>query len=348
MINVLNLYLIHSLELTNRQKYINSTIEMIKNIAVNNGLEVKINVIKQPTKEFINDNVENFNKHVQYEKETGEYADEQFNNIITNLNVQQISNIEKHKQAYYCIDNPEELHFIIEDDVLVGEDYIKNLEELFRNLRNKSFDWDILFTCIANLDGSTELKLIDSRIQYKFLLSKSSYFICPEVSKKLLNYLNVYKYNLKNGISKFIWDNKDIKSFVLNKHTFLEGTKMGLFPTSVNNTNFLFQNVNFVNLTKITNSNNITDNLVKDAENIYSSVSRLENPDILHCMGIIYYKNKDYTKAKKFLCDACEKLSLQKGLITKSSDILNNAINMFQHEQNLLDYCKNKKSKYLG
>ncbi len=346
--SVLNIYIVYTSELKNRIKYINSTIDMIKKIAENNDFQVKILIVKDPTKEFIESNVDTFNKFVKYEKEEGDKADEQFNSTINNLNVLQISNIEKHKEIYKVIKNENELHFIIEDDVLIGEDYINNIETLFKKLKNNSLkDWDILFTCIASINNDS-MTLIDSRNQYKFLLAKSSYFITPKTSTKILEYLGVYKYTLKNAISKFIWDNKNIKACVLNKHTFLEGSKMGLFPSSTSSNNFLFQNMNFVNITKIANNDIITDEMLKEAETIYNnpSVSKMYSPDFLHSMGLIYYKRKDYDNAKKYMLEACEKIYEHNGYVPKSSEILNNAINMYQYDQNMLEICKNKQSKY--
>lgn len=343
----LNLYLVHSINLTNRVKYLNSTIEILKKTIEEIGYNINIIIIKEPSKEFIEQNIDLYNKRVKYNKEEGNKADEQFNDIIQTLNACQISNIEKHRGVLNNIKNPDDLHFVLEDDVLVGEDYINNIKELFVNLyKNKINNWDILFTCIATIEHDKPINIIDSRQQYKILINKSSYFITPECAKKLYDYLDIFRYNLKTAISKFIWDNKDIKSFVLNKHTFLEGTKMGIFPTSVNYNNFLFQNVNYVKLANITNLNEVSDEKLNEALEYYKYLEKLNNPDTLHALGIIYYKRNDLDNAKKYMTEACEKLEANQGYVSKGSEILNNAINIFQHDQFLLEECKKKKSKY--
>lgn len=347
---VLNLYIVHSEYLKNRLKYLNVTIDMIKKLADEQKLQVNINIVKEPTKEFVEEHVEEFNKKVKYEKEEGIYADEQFNNTINVLNVHQISNIEKHKIIYAAIaknNKSDELHFVIEDDVLVGEDYIHNIKLLFKELQeDKLTEWDILFTGQADMEKNAPIALRDSRKNYKMLLCKSSYFIRPAIAGKLAEYLEVYKYTMKNAISKFVWDNKQVKSCVINKHTFLEGSKMGLFTTSVNNSNFLYQNSQFVALAKITTNDVISDEMLKEAEQIYKSLENFGNPDILHTMGVIYYKRKDNENAKKFMTEACEKMQSGFGYISKSSEILNNAINIYQYDQQHLEECKKKVSKY--
>jgi len=346
---ILNIYVVYSVHLTNRLKYINSTIELLNKTVQDVGLEIKLMTIKEPTHEFIEKNIEEFNKRVKYDKEEGEKADEQFNSVIQTLNVCQISNYERHREIYNIIKTKsiDELHFIIEDDVLLGEDYLHNIKLLFQNLYADKFDqWDIIFTCISTIENDKDMALIDTRKQYKFLLNKSSYLITPSTAAKLYEYLNEFKYSLKNAISKFIWDNSDIKSFVLNKHTFLEGSKMGIFPTSVNNTNFLFQNVNYVNLAKLTNLEEISENHLKEAMHHYEQLEKMNSPDATHTLGVIYYKRKDYENAKKYMVEACVKLQETQGFVSKSSEILNNAINVFQYDQTLLESCKNKKSIY--
>lgn len=343
----INIYLVHTPALTKRLQYMNTTIDILKKLT--DSLEFKTNIVtvKEPLKDYIEDNIESYNKKVKYEKDNSPTADNQFNDAIQTLNVPQICNIEKHRSIYNNIKTDDDIHFVIEDDVLLGEDYIENIKELFTNIKNNSLgDWDILFTCVADVDKSAHISLKDSRQTFKMLLSKSSYFIKQDTAKKLYEYLDVYKYNLKTGISKFIWDNKNIKSYVLNKHTFIEGSKFGLFTSSVNNTNFLFQNSHFVELAKIVANDNITDTMLKDAENLYKNINKLDNPDILHTMGVLYFKRNDIENAKKFMTDACNKLKENNGYVSKSSDILNNAINIYQYEQTMLDECKKKKSKY--
>lgn len=347
----LNIYIVHSDYLQNRIKYLNVTLEMIKKLAIEQGFTIDMHMVKEPSKEYIEKNVENFNKRVKYEKEEGITTDIEFNNLISPLNVHQISNIEKHKAIYQTIcskkDSTQALHFIIEDDVLVGEDYLHNVKALFRGLRNDELtDWDILFTCLSEVAKDEPIALKDCRKQYKFLLCKSSYFIRPQMASKLDKYLEIFKYNLKTAISKYIWDNKEVRAKVLNKHTFLEGSKLGLFTTSVNNSNFLFQNAHFVQLARLVNNDNITDEIVREAEQIYKQIEKFENPDILHTMGVMYYKRKDYDNAKKYMTEACNKMLDNYGYVSKASEILNNAINIYQYDQKQLEECKKKVSKY--
>jgi tetratricopeptide (TPR) repeat protein len=347
--NKLNLYVIFSQHLDDRLKYINSTIDFIKKKTELQSYEFNINVITEPSKEFIDKNIEAFNKRVNYEKYPDTVENKEFNTLIHPLNSYQISNIEKHREIYRHIMNKSEneLHFIIEDDVVVGQEYITNIDILLKRFKENTLnDWDILFTCLPSMKQNETMQLLSTRDHFNIFLSKSSYFIRPSVCKKLLEFTEKFKFTLKNSISRFVFENTDIRSMFLNKHTFLEASKIGIFPSTINPNNFLFQNNQFIALTSISNKTELCDKDIEEAEKLYESTKHMNSADILHIMGIIYYKNKDYANAKKYMTDAVMSLKNNKGYLQQNSEILNNCLNMYQYEQNLLDECLQKQSKY--
>ena len=349
MKKTLYVHLIHTLSLIQRKKYVNGSMDFIKNIAEKNDYLFKINIITDPTIEYIDKNIEKYNKNVNYDKE----SDDDFNNLIQKLNSPQISNIEKHKNAYDIISsisklesNKSDLHLIIEDDIVISQEYSKNIETVFKDI-NKIKDWDIIFTCLSHKNSESEqLEVFNSRENFKILLSKSSYFINPTIVSKLNSYLKIYKYTFKIALSKFIWDNKDIKSYTLNKHVFLEGSKLGLLLSSTNNNNILYQNNDFILLARITSYEKISDTQLKEAEQLYKKITNLNSADAMHTMGILYYKVGDYANAKKYLIDAVLNMKKNNGYLTNGSEILNNCINMHQYGQIDLEECMKKNSKY--
>lgn len=347
---ILYIHIVHTPSLEERKRYFSGTIEFIKSVGEKYNYTIRINMVTEPNIDYIDANIETFNKRVNYDKED----DEEFNRTINKLNAPQISNIEKHRMVYENIKHLSELpvkqdkdlHLVIEDDVVISQEYTKNFEELLENI--KKFDkWDILFTCLSNKnDLDNEIKTIDSRESFKMLLCKSSYIIKPSLAIKLNEYLKTFKYTLKNAISKYIWDNKDIKSFIVNRHIFLEGSKLGLLLSSTSNNNILFQNNDFIHLARIASSEEIDEQLFKKGLEIYGKIENLKSADILHTMGILYYKMKKYDKSKKFLEESVMLMKKNNGYLTNSSEILNNCINMYQYEQDDLEECMKIKGKY--
>jgi len=338
--NKINIIVIHTQNLKNRTHYINSSLTYLKNSLENNGFISNILISNKPDEEDISKDIKEYNKRVNYDKENNKI----FDNLITSLNINQISNIEKHRNALKLV-KQNELNFIIEDDLIISKDYIENIDNLFKIIL-KDYNCDILITSDFINDNDNNLKLIDFNNYNKVLITKSSYFINKNTADKLYNFLNIFKYDMKTALSKFILDNIDLNIKLLNKCTFLEGSKLGIFLSSTKNKNFLSQNGNYIELIKIVNNDTIDDEMYNNAYNLYKTLEYLDNAEILHIYGILQYKRGNINEAKKYMKDALLKLHKNHGFYSKTNDILNNAINICQFDQSMLIECKNNKSKY--
>jgi len=349
----LNIYVIYSEELENRHATINSTINFIKSICVEKNMEVKINIISEPSKDYVNKCISSFNTRVNYDKFP---EDTIYNELITPLNVNQISNFEKHRYIYkYILDNfkssdVNDIHLIMEDDIIVLNDYVNNIKELIDNLKTlDSCDdidkWDILFTClnISNIPKT----YIDINELYNIIISKSCYIIRNrELCEELYNNTSVFKLNFKLTLSKLIKDKK-YKALSYNKITFVEGSKLGIYPTSINNNNYLYLNNNYIQLKQLSEKADLSQDDIKTAEKIYNDSLNIPSVDMQNIMGVIYYKYKDYKRAKEYMCLSLNNLKKCKGYsIMKNNEILSNTINMYKYDQDLLEECKKTKSKY--
>ena len=353
----LNLYIVYSEELENRQATINSTISLVKQICDQKNIESKINVISEPSKEHVNKYISNFNTRVNYDKFDGNNI---YNELIMPLNVCQISNFEKHRYIYkYILDNfkseddDNNLHLIIEDDIIISNDYINNIIELIDDLNttvtsvtsNEKEEWDILFTCLNIVNNP--VKFININELYNIIISKACYIIKNRAfCEKLYNATEKFKLNIKLTLSKFIKDN-NYKALSYNKITFIEGSKLGLFPSSVNSTNYLFLNNNYIALKQLSEKKELTTDDIKNAEKIYLNTLNIPSVDIQNVMGVIYYNFKNYKKAKEYMNASLIALKKCKGYtIMKNNEILSNTINIYKYEQDILDECLSHKSKY--
>lgn len=330
----INIYIITSDHLKLRFANLNSQIGKLKEIFDNSNMTYNFHQINNPSSGDIEKNLDKFKDIVSLKKE--EIDDDDFKNQIIPINTCQLSNINKHLKAYELIKNSnDKYHFIIEDDIIVIDEFISNIK-LFLSKLNE-IDYDLLFTGIA-INQSDEFKVINSYNYFKVLISKCSYFVSKDCAVKLIDYHNKIRFPMKLSLSYFIWKNKDdIKSYICNKNLFFEGSKIGLFPSSINNNNFLYQNGEFVKLTQLIGDNEyIPNEIIKKAEEIYNSAGKA-NPDFLHTLGLAYYKNKNFKKAKDTLIEAVMSLKKNDGYICQHNEILNNCINMHQYEQSDID-----------
>ena len=353
----LNIYLVYSEELENRRSTINSAVSLTKDICQQKGIECKLHIITEPNKDFINTHIASFNSRVKYEK----FPDNNmYNELIIPLNVCQISNFEKHRYIYKLIIDSaaaaqaqtdiQELHMIMEDDLIILKDYIDNIGELIEDLKNPTGkdgdDWDILFNCL-NVVSNPE-KFININQLYNIIISKACYIIKnPKLCEKLYEATSIFKLNLKLTLSKCLKDN-NFKALSYNKITFIEGSKLGLYTSAVNPENYLFLNNSYIALRQLAAKKDLTtDEDIKNAEKLYSESLNVPSIDIQAMMGTIYFNHKDYKKAKEYMCLSLNNLKKCKGYsIMKNNEILNNTINIYKYEQDMLSECLLQKPKY--
>jgi tetratricopeptide (TPR) repeat protein len=361
----LNIYLVYTEELENRHSTINSAISLVQDICRQKNLETKLHIISEPGKDHINKHINTFNTRVNYEKFTG--TKNIYNDLILPLNVNQISNFEKHRYIYKLIlDNTKEscdigdigditdtfrdIHLIMEDDIIILKDYINNISELIDDLysiytSDNKDDWDILFNCLNVVNNPDKYINIDKL--YNIIISKSCYIIKNrKLCEKLYEATNTFKLNIKLTLSKLIKDN-DYKAISYNKITFIEGSKLGLYTSAVNPNNYLFLNNNYISLKQLSEKKELTEDDIKNAQKIYNDSLNIPSIDIQNMMGTIYFNYKDYKKAKEYMHMSLNNLKKCKGYsILKNNEILNNTINIYKYEQDMLRECMLHKPKY--
>lgn len=341
MTKIINIIVIYTKSLSNRTQYINSTLTFLKNLCEKYNLKVNIILVDSPNNSDILNDSEKYNKRVNYDK----IENCKYNNNIIPLNPNQISNIEKQRNALLKV-KENEYNLIIEDDVIISKDYIDNIELLIKNI-NILENLDILITSDFIYNENKNMELLSFNEYDKILISKSSYLINKKTADKLFESTDIFKYDYKVSLTKFLKNNKDnIDSKILNKCIFLEGSKVGIFGSSLKNKNFLSQNSQYIELAKLVNLNIIDDDIIKNATDIYKLLENLENPEIDHLYALVHYKSNDINNTKKYLNKAIINMKKNNNYCSKSNEILNNAINIYKLDQEFFEECKNLKSKY--
>tara|TARA_B100000795_G_scaffold268556_1_gene255753 strand:- start:5384 stop:6412 length:1029 start_codon:yes stop_codon:yes gene_type:complete len=338
------IYLIFSDKLKNRHGNINATIEALKAICDKINFSFALNIINTPDSKDIDKNIKEYNNRVDYSK----YPEDcDYNNYITALNCYQISNNEKQREAHKriiehdknCIEK-NNLYLILEDDVIISKLYLDNISNLLLKINEK--EWDILLISLNTINDKNDF--IDYKTVFRKILSKSCYFIKPKICEKLYEEMKIFKLRYRHLLCKFINDN-DNNILFYNKNTFIEGTKLGLYPTSINPNNYLCFNNNYIQISKIYTDNNITKQDIQNAEE-YLKHNEFDSPDIFHIMSLLYEKSNDYYNAKVYSNNALESTKNNEGYLQKNSEILNHAIEIWKYDQDVLEKCKMIKPKY--
>lgn len=336
MVNYIDVYIITSEHLKPRFASLNQQIAKLKTILISNDYKFNFHQINSPSHQDIEKNINDYKEIVDLNKDVIE--DEDFKNLVIPLNTNQISNFLKHKKALELIKKSKNrLNFIIEDDFIIIDEFIQNFNDVLTFINKNEFD--ILFTSISiNEEKENEFK--QTTDIFKIIVAKSSYFITNDCSIKLLDFITKIRLTYKLNLSYFIWNNRNsIKSLVFNKNVCFEGSKIGLYPTSTAINNFLYQNSEFVKLNSIiANKEEVSDEDIIEAELIYEKSGK-NNCDFQHILGLAYFKNKNYLKAKLMMIEAVSNLKKNNGLINQQNEILNNCINIHKFEQKDIENC---------
>jgi hypothetical protein len=336
MKNYIDVYIITSEHLKPRFASLNQQIAKLKTILISNDFKFNFHQINSPSHQDIEKNINDYKDIVDLNKDIIE--DEDFKNLVIPLNTNQISNFLKHKKALELIKKSKnKLNFIIEDDFIIIDEFIQNFNEVLTFI-NKN-DFDILFTSIS-INEEKENDFKQTTDFFKIIVAKSSYFITNDCSIKLLDFITKIRLTYKLNLSYFIWNNRNtIKSMIFNKNVCFEGSKIGLYPTSTAINNFLYQNSEFVKLNSIiANKDEVSDEDIIEAELIYEKSGK-NNCDFQHILGLAYFKNKNYLKAKSIMIEAVSNLKKNNGLVNQQNEILNNCINIHKFEQKDIDNC---------
>ena len=145
MENIIDIYVIKSEHLIQRKKNIELTLNKIKTAMKNNNFICNVIYITSPSDKEIELNLNEYNSKINL---TDDIDDNDFKQELTKFNLAQISNLYKHKKAYEIINNSTAKHyFIVEDDIIILDDYINNFNECLALI--KRIQYDLLFTCIS-------------------------------------------------------------------------------------------------------------------------------------------------------------------------------------------------------
>jgi len=290
-------------------------------------------------------------------------GDQDFDRLLEVLNIETLSNIFKHMDAWTQIVNgvynPNDLFLVIEDDTLIMHDNIQQFRDLFDYVTNSSYNsqWDILFPGLAQPNNTTskEIELIPVSSIFKIIPSKESYFINKQTAHTLIKVINENKisYSLRITLSKYLFSQNNminvnnIKAMVPNRRCIIDGSKLGFFPTTIHNSNMLLYNGEYMELfTIFTQSVDEIKKKMSHVKQIYNSTKHINSPDITQLFGVILMKIEEYDEAEDILKLAIDQTKQHQGILNNRCDICNNIVTLYEKLQSDIKSISRNESKY--
>jgi tetratricopeptide (TPR) repeat protein len=321
----INVVAIYTEELAFRKKYLLNALKIIEDLTTKKGYVYKIHIIKEA-----------FDVDVDPENPKLEKTHQ--------------SNFSKQKQAIQRIVDLEKIHQVgdmhyymcIEDDCVFLPQFLANFERFLENISVEK--WDILFLCICQPEEQEEFGYCDTRGVFNVLQSKECYMITCDAAKKLLPALEKMTLSYRQQLSEWIQKNPEIISKYPTKRISVEGSKVGIMPSSVNNNNVLIYNSDYLKLFNMVLGKEPLD--IDVATKIYNVSSHLNSPDIIHLYAVILFKIEKLAEAKEYFLEAINQSILKNGKLDKNTELLNNAINICGLYQPDRDLYRKTPSKY--
>lgn len=355
---VLKVYVIHTPALTIRGKKLENVIQLLKITAQKCGYKPEVALIIAPDPAALQNQLETLQTKVSYDPT----ENPEFDKFTQILSLEMISNIEKHKEALKKIANARstnagDLYMVIEDDVVILRDCIENLEDLLK-MNHADLDWDFISMGISKTVDKTEkqaletINMLDSNS--RVLPSKEAYLIRKSVATKLLPDFETYKFTYRVQLSWLLSKGANagagvsaFKVMFPRKRTTIDGSKLGLFPSSIHSNNILTFNTEYMQLYAFLSKTKeeIVANMPA-IDNLYKTTKGLHSCDFSHIYGLIKIKADDLVTGELLLMEAVEQVKQSQGLLNSRSDLANNLVEIYQHIQRDIPEIFSKPSKY--
>lgn len=338
MSTILNVYIVHYTKLKKREEHMDKFVNILKDVVTELPIVCNFVIIRDSDPE----NIKDINKLANMSLiENPTEKDKVFNGMLKQLTPNNISNSMKHLKALETISeytNNNEIHLVIEDDILYSKEQITNFCKNIKNIHT-NYDYDMMFLGLPHANIKTD----DSKF---FICSTStnqkenlhmfpccdSYIIRPDCARTICKHFLPIKFETNIHLSyivstNFINAQKCFPNFVA------DGSKLGMFSSTINPNNILIHNNNYKIAYNILNQEFLTPNDEITLNTIFNKEDSMKIPDFQYLIGIYKMKQKNYDVAEKIFGEVYTKYKENLVPMNNNSLFLKNYMNIYKFLQ---------------
>lgn len=257
-----------------------------------------------------------------------------YDGFVKNMHVQQISNALKHKHAIFKASRcASDYCLVLEDDVLHGDDIAKRVNDAVVQL-SKS-EADLLFLGLPSLlpiDESKENVLRKTLDFYRVLPCCDSYLASRATMKKLYDAYGPIRFVTNIQLSA-VCEANGLQMFMTSPNIFLDGSKYGVFLSSVDPNGHLLFNPDHNKLVGLISKGTYTLDDRKMIEHILENIKFKNHPDIMHLEAQYLIANKNYSKAETILENVLTIMTQNGCIINTDTAFLRTHMGIYKHLQ---------------
>jgi hypothetical protein len=342
----INLYIIHYDQLDKRKEMIDLFIKKLQN---SQG-ETKFNVNVVYINEY---NPETLNLHQYMEKKSFDFEKtgiEKYDKLELSYTIRALSNFLKHKKAMELIAADKSsntiantYNMIIEDDILISRNIDETLSKFFDNLKTfekekegqrqdkKESPWSIVFMGFPHKMQDPSRKMFELGEKFTILPGCDSYIIQQDACKKILSLMHPIKYNTNVQLT-YIIEKLKLKAYFMSPQVFIEGSKYGMYASTINANNVLIYNDNYMRTFIMLGlpQEEFTDEKQKEFIETYEKIEFKEHPDVVYLLALFHKKIGQYTESEQQFLKALELYKQTGGYVNKLSSFTNEFIKLYK------------------
>lgn len=266
-----------------------------------------------------------------------------FEKHVRSLHIRQLSNALKHheaikKVATYQNDSSSpssssmcKYSLILEDDAM----FSKNVADIAKTvITNAPMDADIIFMSLPSPCGEDSPIFHDTMSLFQGCIPAcDAYAITRSAAEKLASAMLPIRMSTNMQIT-FLIQTLSLKTYVSNPNVFIDGSKLGVYTSSIETNNKLIWNQSYCAMEEIIKSVTIP---VEEKKELFTKALTNqpfgEHPDMLYMHAKFLTNIGMYTDARKEYEKAMQMYERDRTLMNNSSEFLRDYMSLFKHFQ---------------
>jgi len=324
---VVDIYIIHSKTLPQRDKSVENIINKLKSHAYVNLKVGTIHIVQSNDPNDIQLNI--IQQIIDY-SQIQDVAYASFNQFTKNIHINQLSHTLKHLDSLQKIAKSDnQVNLVLEDDVLFAEDVCIKLDEFFKVYDPKIHGITFLGMPPQTEEAVSNPTIINKCIDKSLIPVMESYIITKEAATIISTNFLPIKFTTLIHVN-YILQKTGVQAYQSSKSVFINGSKYGSFVSSLNPNNLLVFNQDYMTV-----YNMIQSQVIDDAKvlHVYENSSIKMSPDFMYIVGKYWNGRKDYTKARDLFQEAYNTCLLNGAIVNHESMLLKDFIRLHKHLQ---------------
>jgi hypothetical protein len=265
---------------------------------------------------------------------------EEFNQYLSPINIHSVSNYMKHKRALELIASGKSqdnrtFFLVLEDDLCFSNESDKTLKQVLTQLTKPETPiYDLVFLGFPHKKPNYDDIFIDVFETYKLLPGCDAYLVRKSTATKLLMHIMPFKF-IYNIQLCYLKELIGLKMVYYMPNVFIEGSKVGVYSSAINNNNVLLYNDKYMTLLDILNNKEFKKpESVKEFMDVYEQLDYKDiNPDMLYLKALLHKKVGEYGESKKLCKKARDIYEMEDANINNHSRFLNDYIDVCRLSQ---------------